>query len=180
MSQTTLTSFFNSRKRAATDDIVTSKNKVPHIERSQQDATKFSRKSQLIKKIEFTNNELKQVASIPSVIECVKKSELCVTPIENVSKKETVSEQPVQEQAVFGKKSNANNVTKGSKSLVTNSARQELSLGDIRKRLAGSSRLAELKATADRLSKGIHQLKEASDKRNLKEFKSIDVEVPSR
>ncbi|CAH2039500.1 unnamed protein product, partial [Iphiclides podalirius] len=56
--------------------------------------------------------------------------------------------------------------------------RKELSLGDIKKRLAGSSRLAELKATADRISKGIQQLKESSEKRNLKDFKSIDVDVP--
>ncbi|KAI5637089.1 DNA replication factor CDT1 like domain-containing protein [Phthorimaea operculella] len=82
----------------------------------------------------------------------------------------------------FAKKINAANVSKNTetpKASSVASSRKQLSLGDIRKKLAGSSRLAELKATAERLSKGIQEIKEASEKRNLKEFKSIDVEVPS-
>lgn len=174
MSQTTLTSYFNSRKRAATDDIVSTKNKVPHIERSQPN--KVLIKAQLLKKCELITKDVKLGVEIKKE-QKVGEIKTGNTPVSfNVARKEA---QP-QEKAVFAKKINTTNIAKTGEvsNNTTNSSRKDLSLGDIRKRLAGSSRLAELRASAERISKGIQQVKEATEKRNLKEFKSIDVEVP--
>ncbi|CAB3238039.1 unnamed protein product [Arctia plantaginis] len=162
MSQKTITSFFNSRKRPATDDILASKSKVPHIDRTLE--SNLSGKG-IIKKCDLISVELEE-----TTCETTKKPASL-----HVSSKDKVS-------SAFAKKDNVGNTVKSTascKSDIVVSSRKELSLGDIRKKLASSSRLAELKATADRLSKGIQELKAASEKRNLKEFKSIDVEVPS-
>lgn len=178
MSQTTLTSYFNSRKRAATDDIVSTKNKVPHIERTQE--TKALRKAQLLKKCELFTNNVKPIVEKVKDIKVDGKNKNGNVQI-NVAQNATQT-QPI-ENTVFSKKLNASNIAtcgEPSKISTANSARKELSLGDIRKRLAGSSRLAELRASAERISKGIKQVKEATEKPNLKEFKSIDVEVPVR
>lgn len=177
MSQSTITSFFNSRKRPATEDIVSSKNKIAHIDQTAS-GHKIVRKSLITKKTEICfqekqrdSNETKSVQpkteKTPRVTSGTQASDL-LTSVN-----------------AFAKKQNASNIknqepSKSSPSNLVSSARKELSLGDIRKRLAGSSRLAELKASADRISKGIQQLKETTDKKNLKEFRSIDVEVPSR
>lgn len=182
MSQTTLTSYFNSRKRAATDDLISSKSKVPHIERTQE--TKFLRKTQIVKKIEFVTKYVEpSVESKGIKVEgSEKKVENVTVPI-NVAHKTTTSEPQTQGKTVFAKKVNASNIAKTgepSKTSTTTSARKELSLGDIRKKLTGSSRLAELRASAERVSKGIQQVQKATEKRNLKEFKSIDVEIPIR
>ncbi|KAL0871837.1 hypothetical protein ABMA27_004312 [Loxostege sticticalis] len=176
MSQSTITSFFNSRKRPATEDIVSSKNKIAHIDQTAS-GHKIVRKSLITKKTEICfqekqrdSNETKSVQpkteKTPRVTSGTQASDL-LTSVN-----------------AFAKKQNASNIknqepSKSSPSNLLSSARKELSLGDIRKRLAGSSRLAELKASADRISKGIQQLKETTDKKNLKEFRSIDVEVPS-
>lgn len=167
MSQKTITSFFNSRKRPATDEILASKSKVPHIDRTLE--TNSSVKG-IHKKCDLVSVELKET--------CETKKEPAT---QHVSPKDIII--PAKVSSVFAKKGNVGNTAKStgsSKSDVVVSSRKELSLGDIRKKLASSSRLAELKATADRLSKGIQELKATSEKRNLKEFKSIDVEVPSR
>lgn len=178
MSQTSITSYFNSRKRPATDDILSSKSKIPYIERSAE-ISSVSRKIHVVK-ASVLPKEVKQ-CQVPACERECESSLNATVPI--VVKSEVAPEPKYTEKIVFAKKINAANVTKTSepsKSERTCSARKELSLGDIRKRLAGSSRLAELRATADKLSKGIQHLKEASAKRNLKEFKSIDVEVTSR
>ncbi|XP_028167801.1 DNA replication factor Cdt1 [Ostrinia furnacalis] len=175
MSQSTITSFFNSRKRPATEDIVSSKNKIAHIDHT--GSTNSARKAFLSKKSELISKEKTNDIKL-------------VQPAQpRLEKKQAISGPQVPEASdssgnAFAKKQNAVNVKNQgpSKSESTNSissARKELSLGDLRKRLAGSSRLAELKASADRISKGIQQLKETSAKKNLKEFRSIDVEVPS-
>lgn len=151
MAQTTITAFFNSRKRPASDDLISSKNKRIHTEQSTE--KKSSRKTPLI-----TAKDTEET--------CADK---------NIDSKQSDSAEPTLSQkpnAVFSKKSNANNVNKtADKTELVSLARKELSLGDIRKKLAGSTRLTELKASAERLSHGIQQ---------LKQFKSIDVEVPSR
>ncbi|CAH0729869.1 unnamed protein product, partial [Brenthis ino] len=168
MSQTTLTTFFNSRKRPATEEIVNSKNKIAHIERPIDIGTKSIRKSR--------NCDLKQspVLSVESKTENVKKTEIT----HQTSTPDSLPGQ-CKNLATFAKKVNAKNVmNEEHKSETLSLARKELSLGDIKKKLAGSSRLAELRATANRLSKGIQQLKESTEKKNLKEFKSIDVDVP--
>lgn len=180
MAQTSITSFFNSRKRAATDDSLSSKSKVPHIDRNQEFG-RIALKTHLVKSCQLVK-DVKQphlpAAEVKLVnVTKIEKGNLPVVA-ETDPKPEIQPEKPV-----FAKKVNSTNIAKTgepSKSNATSSARKELSLGDIRKKLAGSSRLAEIKANAERLSKSIQQLKEASEKRNLKEFKSIDVEVPSR
>lgn len=178
MSQTSITSFFNSRKRPASDDIITSKSKLPHIDRSHEAKILVSGKGSVVRKCEISKKELR----LPSKSTEVKKDETRQQINQHASSQET-KPIPPKVPAAFAKKVNASNTPKiaePSRQETINSSRKELSLGDIRKKLAGSSRLAELRATADRLSKGIQDLKEASDKRNLKQFKSIDVEVPSR
>ncbi|XP_047535110.1 DNA replication factor Cdt1 [Vanessa atalanta] len=182
MSQTTLTAFFNSRKRPATDDIVSSKNKIAHIDRTIECATK-SKKNLLSKNIEQSsvkdkfNTELKHPNAVPNTTNLdLKKIEI----ISQAAEKTNLTEKPKNVEA-FSKKVNAANIVKNndpSKIETVNLARKELSLGDIKKKLSGSSRLAELRARADRLSKGIQQLKDTTVKKNLKEFKSIDVDVP--
>ncbi|XP_026499044.1 DNA replication factor Cdt1 [Vanessa tameamea] len=182
MSQTTLTAFFNSRKRPATDDIVSSKNKIAHIDRTIECATK-SKKNLLSKNIEQStvkdkfNTELKHPNAVPNTTNLdFKKIEI----ISQAAEKTNLTEKPKNVEA-FSKKVNAANIVKNndpSKIETVNLARKELSLGDIKKKLSGSSRLAELRARADRLSKGIQQLKDTTVKKNLKEFKSIDVDVP--
>lgn len=154
MSQTRLTTYYNSRKRPAVDDIATTKRKIIHLD-SVPD-------SDLKSNAESTEQGSQSSSSLEHASELINACD------------------------AFTSKVNASNVTKitkPSKAELVSKARKELSLGDIRKKLAGSSRLAELKASADRLSKGIQQLK--ADKpgdnlRNLKEFKTIDVEVPLR
>ncbi|XP_075979116.1 chromatin licensing and DNA replication factor double parked [Anticarsia gemmatalis] len=176
MSQKTITSFFNSRKRPATDEILTSKSKVPHIDRISETKSITSNKGPVFRKCDIVT-EIKQSTSCSDN----KKEDLKQLAVQHATAKETKQNTPKATTA-FAKKVNASNTVKNvipSKSEVVVSARKELSLGDIKKRLAGSSRLVELRATADRLSKGIQELKEASEKKNLKEFKSIDVEVPS-
>lgn len=178
MSQTSITSFFNSRKRPASDDIITSKNKVPHVDRSHEAKILVSGKGLVARKFEISKKELK----LPNKSTEVKKDESKQLNNQHGTSKEA-KPIPPKVPAAFSKKVNASNTPKSAEPArleAINSSRKELSLGDIRKKLAGSSRLAELRATADRLSKGIQELKEASDKRNLKQFKSIDVEVPSR
>lgn len=177
MSQTSITSFFNSRKRPASDDLITSKTKLPHIDRSLETKISSTGKALPVRKCEIVRKEFKQPIKSSEI-----KEESKQLDSQHVSSKDTKQIAP-KITAPFGKKVNASNTPKSIESLkseVTNISRKELSLGDIRKKLAGSSRLAELRATADRLSKGIQELKQASEKCNLKEFKSIDVEVPSR
>ncbi|KAJ8713560.1 hypothetical protein PYW07_013930 [Mythimna separata] len=176
MSQTSITSFFNSRKRPASEDLITSKNKVPYIDRNLEKKITSSGTAPLFKRCDIVTREVKQP---------VKSSESVKDGLKHVESQRVVSSKDVKQEppkiAAFGKKLNASNTPKiaeVSKAEVITSSRKELSLGDIRKKLAGSSRLAELRATADRLSKGIQELKESSAKRNLREFKSIDVEVP--
>ncbi|XP_059053944.1 DNA replication factor Cdt1 [Achroia grisella] len=175
MSQTTITSFFNSRKRPAIDDIVSTKSKIPHLELDTDSSTKLIKRKIIVNKSD--NCDVRQAFG----------------ETKKVGKKHLISlQQPIQEQThelkkasnptPFTKKNNASNISKtteASKIQTVHVARKELSLGDIRKKLAGSSRLAELKASAERISKGIQQLKETSEQCNLKEFKSIDVEIPS-
>ncbi|CAH0584373.1 unnamed protein product [Chrysodeixis includens] len=177
MSQTSITSFFNSRKRPASDDIITSKSKVPHVDRSHEAKILISGKGPAVRKCEIPTKEFKlPIKSIEN-----KKDEVKQLNSQLASSKEATPILPKVSSA-FAKKVNASNTSKSqetSRLEAISSSRKELSLGDIRKKLAGSSRLAELRATADRLSKGIQELKEASEKRNLKQFKSIDVEVPS-
>jgi hypothetical protein len=169
MSQTTITSFFNSRKRAATDEIISSKSKIAHIDHALKSSIK---PTSVTKKCEAP-------ARLNSpIFEVIKKAE---KPQESLNKLRSVEEN----KTAFSKKVNATNVksvehSKPASSNTIKSARKELSLGDLKKRLANSSRLAELRASADKISKGIQELKEASDKKNLKEFKSIDVEVFTR
>ncbi|KOB75338.1 Uncharacterized protein OBRU01_07661 [Operophtera brumata] len=173
MSQTTLTSYFNSRKRPAIDAKASSKNKIPRIERTQE--------GNVFNKCELDNKDVKpniEVSKEINVVSAIKTENVSVPS--NVAQKASASEPKLQEKAVFAKKLNASNIAKTGEPFrtTTDSARKDLSLGDIRKRLAGSSKLAELIASADRVSKGIRQVKETTEKRNLKEFKSIDVEVP--
>lgn len=180
MSQTSITSFFNSRKRPATEDLITSKNKVPHIDRTLEKKIISTGTAPLFKRNDFVSREVKQpIKSSETVKDDLKRAET-----QHVVSSKDVKQIPPKLTAAFGKKVNASNTPKiteaASKAEVITASRKELSLGDIRKKLAGSSRLAELRATADRLSKGIQELKQTSEKRNLREFKSIDVEVPVR
>ncbi|KAI8426160.1 hypothetical protein MSG28_005102 [Choristoneura fumiferana] len=151
MSQTRLTTYYNSRKRPAADDIVTTKRKIIHLDSVPDSDIKSN----------AAGTEQGSQSSLEYASKLIKGCE------------------------AFTSKVNASNVStikKPSKTELVSTARKELSLGDIRKKLAGSSRLAELKASADRLSKGIQQLKaekSSDNQRNLKEFKTIDVEVPS-
>ncbi|XP_045495903.1 DNA replication factor Cdt1 [Colias croceus] len=172
MSQTTLTTFFNSRKRPATDDIISSKSKIPNLERIPE-ANKVETKSSTRSSETITKTNK---SSLNKTI----KSELPKTQnVEPIAKESASGEK--KNVGAFAKKSNASNIVKNTnfgKSDSLNVARKELSLGDIRKKLASSSRLAELRASAERISKGIQELKEKSDKKNLKEFRSIDVDIP--
>ncbi|RVE41296.1 hypothetical protein evm_014057 [Chilo suppressalis] len=171
MSQTAITSFYNSRKRPAPEDIVSSKSKIAHLDQTSLKCIKTVRRGSL--------NQEEPNSKLTEITEHEKKSE------EPQSRHKEIQ---IQEKNVtaFAKKNNNTKVrnleidpSKSEPSNSIKSARKELSLGDLKKRLAGSSRLAELRASADRISKGIQQLKEATDKKNLKEFKHIDVEVPS-
>lgn len=175
MSQTTLTSFFASKKRPASEDIVDLKSKVPHVDSNPEIGVKTNRKKLLVKVPDTrkddkqTVQEVKEQKNIPDKV-----------AVDSVSKEHF--EKPI-ETAAFSRKLTVTNIVKpsdSSKYETASTARKELSLGEIRKRLAGSSRLAEIKASAERISKGIQLLKEASEKKNLKEFKSIDLEVHSR
>ncbi|XP_041987368.1 DNA replication factor Cdt1 [Aricia agestis] len=167
MSQTTLTTFFSSRKRPASDDIISSKNKIPHIER-EVGLAKSIKTVSLKKDAELPNLSVKPATETASKAKPI-------SPVDHVEK--SIEQKNA---TAFTKKTNAANVEKrkASSSESVQSARKELSLGDIKKKLASSSRLAELRATADRLSKGIQELKEKTESRNLKEFKSIKVDVP--
>lgn len=174
MSQTSITSFFNSRKRPATEELFTSKNKVPHIDRAIDTKNVSTGKKSMVKTCEIITREFKH----PTKSSDVAKKESSQVEIRETPQDTT---QVPPKVTAFAKKVNASNTIKtiqNTKSETITTSRKELSLGDIRKKLAGSSRLAELRATADRLSKGIQDLKQASEKRNLREFKSIDVEVP--
>lgn len=175
MSQTRLTSFFASRKRPASDDIVSSKSKVAHVE--SVSSTKGGGK-----RISYTctpsNNEAK----------CDKP-----TTTLNLNKSEKVEDKPAvspqvddvnqQDFNVFKKKLSAVNVIKEPKQSinidVASSARKELSLSDIRKKLRNNPKFAKIKERAEQLSKHIEEFKERTAKKNLKEFDTIDVEVPS-
>ncbi|XP_023946825.2 DNA replication factor Cdt1 [Bicyclus anynana] len=186
MSQTTLTAFFNSRKRPATDEIVSSKNKIAHIDRTDS-LLKSNRITHLAKQCDILTHNAKQTAAVAS--EKTQPNQVFPKPTEaQVSRNDnTPTSQKIGE--VFSKKGNASNIIKNVESrkpVSVSTARKELSLGDIKKKLASSSRLAEIKAAADRLSKGIQEFKESTEKKhlkeplnkNLKEFKSIDVDVP--
>lgn len=181
MPQTSITSFFNSRKRPASEDIVGAKSKIAHIERNVGTGSRPVRKT-IVEKCDI----IKDVKNSFAVPNGMKLNGLKDTIITNDCTAQASPSKNVPEQtdlAVFAKKQNTSNISKNTelpKVENVNSARKELSLGDIRKKLSGSSRLAELRATAERLSKGIQDLKEASDKKNLREFKSIHLEVPSR
>lgn len=181
MSQSTITSFFNSRKRPASDDIVSSKNKIAHVDHTSASGIKSARKCIISKKnVLSSQRDLLSPSSKEIIVEQLKKLE----KIEHISRDSQAADQSSTTNA-FAKKLNASNVKnqqppKSETTSSLTSARKELSLGDIRKKLAGSSRLAELKASAERISKGIQQLKDSTEKKNLKEFRSIDVEVPSR
>lgn len=181
MSQTSITSFFNSRKRPASEDIVGSKSKIAHIERNVGTGSKSVRKV-IVQKCNIT----KDVRNSFAVPNGMKLNGLKNTINKHDCTPQAPSSKNVSEQkdlAVFGTKQNTSNISKNTELPEVqnvNSARKELSLGDIRKKLAGSSRLAELRATAERLSKGIQDLKEASHYKNLREFKSIHVAVTSR
>ncbi|KAG7295982.1 hypothetical protein JYU34_021074 [Plutella xylostella] len=183
MSQTSITAFFNSRKRPATEDIFTTKNKKLLIEKS-------GIKSPIVipgKSCELLDNLKAKSSSIQAPKAAATTEEKCVLklPSASATTQPTSSKPKEAEQkpaAAFGKKINANNVVKAkpaSSAEGVSVARKELSLGDIRKKLAGSSRLAELRAAADRVSRGIQQVKQTSEQRALKQFKSIDVEVPT-
>ena len=182
MSQTSITSFFNSRKRPATEDLITSKNKVPHIDRIREKKILCSGAAPIVKECEIITREFKQPAKASETVQEALKN----TDSQHVVSSKETKQLPPKVTTAFAKKVNASNTSKvteagqSSKAEVIITSRKELSLGDIRKKLAGSSRLAELRATADRLSKGIQELKQTSEKRNLREFKSIDVEVPVR
>ncbi|XP_050675180.1 DNA replication factor Cdt1-like [Leptidea sinapis] len=166
MSQTTLTNYFNSRKRPASDDVVASKNKIPHIERSLP--TESCRKIPPLKKTAPVKlNDKSSCVNNPVLKKPVDGSV-------SVSSNDTLEHKVDQP---FVKKSSASNIIKNNKVESASVARKELSLGDIRKKLANSSRLAEIKASIERISKGIQELKD-NDKKNLKEFKSIDVDIP--
>lgn len=181
MPQTSITSFFNSRKRPASEDIVGSKSKIAHIERNIETGSTPVRKD-IIQKC----NTIKDVRNSLAVPNGIKLNGLKNTISTHDCTAQASPSKNVPEQkdlAVFAKKQNTFNISKNieqPKVETVTSARKELSLGDIRKKLSGSSRLAELRATAERLSKGIQNLKEASDKKNLREFKAIHLEVPSR
>ncbi|XP_022830272.1 DNA replication factor Cdt1 [Spodoptera litura] len=171
MSQTSITSFFQSRKRPASEDLITSKSKIPHIDRTLPSSKSLS---------ETKCDTIAKDSLQPTKSSAIKHEEPKQSAIQYASSKEETKQESIAPKA-FSKKVNASNTpktTQASKTEMTVTSRQELSLGDIRKKLAGSSRLAELRATADRLSKGIKDLQQASEKRNLREFKSIDVEVP--
>ncbi|CAK1545012.1 unnamed protein product [Leptosia nina] len=173
MSQTTLKTFFNSRKRPATEAIVSSKNKIAHIDRTLE-TSKAERRVPAKRSCIETISLAKVIPSTTKLSE-TSSSEVQHAP---VPKKILPSEQ--QELPVFTNKANVNNIAKCTSNTkeIVQSARKELSLGDIRKKLASSSRLAELKASADRISKGIQELKEKTEKKNLQEFGSINVAVP--
>lgn len=215
MAQTTITTFFNSRKRPASEDLVNTKHKLAHIERIPDNHKESERKYSSLKNNDVDNNNLKANFTSTKVLKTDKKDKTeCHTTTSNGLIKSNQVE-------AFAKKVNANNIPKplissetvslstarkelnlgakpsipsekvtssarkelslGTKPSVSlNSSRKELSLGEIRKKLASSSRLAEIKATAERLSKSIPQCLEGKHKQNLKEFKSIDVDVPIR
>ncbi|KAL4712015.1 hypothetical protein ACJJTC_003682 [Scirpophaga incertulas] len=177
MSQKTITSFFTSRKRPATNDIFISKSKI--AKSLVDDLSLASSKS-----VSNANENTK----VSDVINPSKK--LTHSFVEDERDTATAAQITVQleahEKSAIGltKKSNVCNIksqnqSKSGGSNPVNLARKELNLGDLRKRLANSSRLAQIKASADRISKSIQELKEDGDiKKNLKQFKSIDVEVP--
>lgn len=167
MSQKTITSFFNSRKRAANDEIFSSKNKIAHLERTGK------------KTLTLPSTKTIGLDVVTKHQECTQKKDTKCYATEQLK----AAERLPQPSEVFAKKVNATNVEKtngAARVEAIASARKELSLGDIRKKLACSSRLAELRAKAESISNGIQKLKEESEKRNLKEFKSIDVELPAR
>lgn len=178
MSQPTITSFFNSRKRPATDDIISSKSKIAHIEHNGTNGLKIPRKCVVTKKSQYCSPPELPKPSFPE------ESKLELNNLDSTQQQSTVIQATDQSPSAnaLAKKHNVKNQFPSNSESKTSiiSARKELSLGDIRKRLAGSSRLAELKASANRISNGIQQLKETADKKNLKEFRSIDVEVPIR
>ncbi|KPJ07246.1 DNA replication factor Cdt1 [Papilio machaon] len=214
MAQTTITTFFNSRKRPASEDLVNTKHKLAHIERIPDNHKETERNSSSLKNNDVDNKNLKPHFTCTKVLKTDKKDK---GECHSTSSNGLI--RPSNQLEVFAKKVNANNIAKpslasetvslnsarkelslgakpsipsetvtgsarkelslGSKPSVSlNSARKELSLGDIRKKLASSSRLAEIKATAERLSKNIPLCLEGKHKQNLKEFKSIDVDVP--
>ncbi|OWR43144.1 DNA replication factor Cdt1 [Danaus plexippus plexippus] len=168
MSQTTLTTFFNSRKRPATEDIASTKNKIAHLERLDP-ITKSGRKSPFPKNDLLLHNgkELNHVTKVENSKKLDSEQKLTKKP-------ENTSEQ--QKAVAFSKKSMSLILLKTVKPPKRNTS-LKLEKNYVW-RLAGSSRLSELRATAERLSKGIQELKESSDKKNLKEFKSINVDVP--
>lgn len=177
MSQSTITSYFNSRKRPAPEDIVSSKSKIAHIDHTVS-GHKFVRKGLLPRKSEICSQEKQNDTSEIKSVQLINEE----TPQSTTAPQASDLQTSVN---AFAQKQNASNIknqesSKSESSRLLSSARKELSLGDIRKRLAGSSRLAELKASADRISKGIQQLKNTTEKKNLIEFRSIDVDVPSR
>ncbi|XP_013172636.1 PREDICTED: DNA replication factor Cdt1 [Papilio xuthus] len=214
MAQTTITTFFNSRKRPASEDLVNTKHKLAHIERIPDNHKDTGRNSSSLKNNDVDNNNFKPHFTCTKVLKTdIKDKDEChLTSSNGLIRSSNQFE-------VFAKKVNANNIAKpsissetvstnsarkevnlGAKSSIPsetvtssarkelslgakpsvsiNSARKELSLGDIRKKLASSSRLAEIKATAERLSKNIPLCLEGKNKQNLKEFKSINVDVP--
>lgn len=165
MSQTTITSFYNSRKRPAADDIATTKSKIAHLDRALEskalNKATAAKKTETVIDIKLTNDDIKTDVNTDITSPAPKVPEKC------------------KEKVAFTRKGNVPKTTQLSQRETIKSARQELSLGDIRKKLANSSKLAELKASAERISRGIKLLKESNETKNLKEFKSINVEVPS-
>ncbi|GBP19010.1 DNA replication factor Cdt1 [Eumeta japonica] len=178
MSQKTITAYFSSRKRPATEDIVSSKNKILHLDRNK---CKVFNKEPIL--FSPKNCELRSIEKVPnSVSKNVKSNECKANEIRNQSCIKSGNVNETKSLEVFAKKTSANvvsNTNVNSKQIDTNKARKELSLGDLKKRLSNSPRLAEIRAAADRISKGIKLLTEEDDKKNLKEFKSINIEVPS-
>lgn len=176
MSQRTLTSYYTSRKRAATDDIVNSKIKVPHID------ARLELKSKC-------KESLKAAQKLSDIVRSDTISPLAglVTKKSNQKNLDKTSSQVKEAPSTnaFAQKVNATNIAKESKPSSSNSvtsARKELNLGDIKKRLLKSHRLSELKGRAQLISKGIQQLQDPASpsKKTLKEFRSINVEVPIR
>lgn len=178
MAQRTLTSYYTSRKRAATDDIVNSKIKVPHLD------SRLELKSK-------SKESLKAAQKLSDIVRSDTINPLggFVTKVKaNQKSSDKTSSQVVKEASssnAFAQKVNATNIAKESKpssSDSVTSARKELNLGDIKKRLLKSNRLTELKERAQLISKGIQQLQDPTSpsKKTLNEFRSIDVEVPIR
>lgn len=179
MSQTQLTSFFASRKRPPSDDIVSSKNKIPHLE------INSTRLNNCKNKASFTFSSKRLNASTEKTINStvVEQSEPKGSG-EVATDTTDKTNDKIGKLEVFAKKTNTCNKIKeikAGRSVETlNIARKELSLGDIRKKLASHPKFAEIKEKAETLSQQIQQFKEVSAKKNLKEFGTIDVEVPSR